>query len=513
MDFFYNFNNIAQLALRIINFIFILFVIFFERKESLKRLFWIALLFLLPGFGFLFYILLSGHFFTGTKRMNEANNYVHSLSKPLIEKQHSFLSKNKSKFPPNVTNEFYQIVEMNLLKGESLLLPTESLCLYTNGEDYFNALCHELENAKSTIYMQYFVYHNDKIGKRIMNILCKKAKEGLEVKLLYDDLGSLFTPTRFFKPLIKAGGKARAFFQIRVGLPFTVNFRNHRKVVIIDSKIAFTGGSNAGDEYENKSRRIKLNWRDTNIRLTGASVTNMETIFLVDWYSMEAWNSKAKTEEKIRTHIPQSLYCELENIVQSNSVKKFENQLFNTKSIPTQVITSGPNNTDKAKIEDAFIKMILSAKKSIFIQTPYFCPDESFLQALKIASYSGVDVRIMIPRDWDKFYVKAASMQFAREMTECGIKFYLYPGFIHSKTITVDSKICSIGTTNIDNRSFNLHFEMNCIFYSKKLSVRHDKIFLQDEEICERADKNYFDKKTFLVRTWWSFCKLFALLM
>lgn len=474
---------------------------------------WLFILYFLPGVGMILYILLSGHFFTGSRRMKEANRSVNSMLKPLLIEQQEFLSTHKQKFANHAIKDFFPLIDMNLIKGDSILVSTRTVRLYTSGHDFFEDLCSDIKNAKHTVYMEYFIFKSDAIGSKVMSLLCQKAREGVEVKLLYDDLGSLFTRTKFFRKLATAGGKVRPFFLIRIGFPLTLNYRNHRKTTIIDDKIAYIGGVNIGDEYANQSKKIKLNWRDTVVRMTGESVINMKTNFLIDWYGMDAWYSKAKTTEEIRKHYPAEVINEIKNTVATKKQGKYMISLIKKGNIPTQIITAGPDDAHKAKIEDALIRMIMSAKKNVYIQTPYFTPDEQFYNALKIAAFSGVDVRVMIPRDWDKPYMKAASSEFARQIVGDGVQIYLYPGFIHSKTITVDGKICSIGTTNIDNRSFALHFEQNVIFYDEGFSTECERIFLEDMELSSPAHKNEYDGRPLAVRAWWSFCKLFSELM
>jgi cardiolipin synthase len=181
--------------------------------------------------------------------------------------------------------------------------------------------------------------------------------------------------------------------------------------------------------------------------------------------------------------------------------------------IPTQVIASGPNDMYKSENRDMMIRMIMDAKESIYLQTPYFTPDEAFISALKIAALSGKDIRIMVPGKWDKAYVKAAAMEFIREMIPYGIKFYAYPGFIHAKTLVVDGKIVTIGTTNIDTRSFELHFEMNIIFYDATFAQKNVDIFLEDQKKCTLIEKENLDKAPIFKRTLWGFFKLFSPLM
>ena len=505
--------NIVQTVIQSINLLFIIFVLFFERKESTRRFVWLMLLLFLPGLGIIIYILFSGHFFTGSRRMREVHQVSGSLAQALCNTQQEILKENLDKFLSKENKEFSQLIDMNLNKGNSPIAATETAEIYTDGKDFFEELCVSLQNAKKSIYMEYFIFHEDTIGKRIMDILCQKAKEGLDVKLIYDDLGSIRTRTRFFRRLNESGGAARPFFQIRLGLPFTLNYRNHRKVSVIDGDIGFIGGANIGDEYANQKKRGKLNWRDTVVRITGNSVLIMETKFLLDWYGLDAWSEHTKTLEDAKKFFPSTILPDLEGYMWKQGVAALTAATFSPGHIPTQIITSGPSAYQASNIEDALIRMILSAKKNVYIQTPYFTPDDEFCRALKIASYSGVEVHIIIPGEWDKFYMKAASSEFAREMLDNKIHFYLYPGFIHSKMITIDGKIASIGTTNIDVRSFSLHFEENAIFYDTKFALQCEEIFRKDIECAPEVFKEDFDNQFILKRTFWSFCKLFSPLM
>ena len=537
-----------------INILFVIFVLFFERKESTRRFVWIMLLLFFPVGGMVLYILFSGNFFTGTKRMHEVKQTAQQLTKDVRREQKATLTQSPSNIPNPVIKEFLPLITMNLMEGKSLLVSTDTAILYTRGEDFFNDLCQELESAKVSIFMEYFIFHKDNIGKRIMEILCRKAREGVDVKLIYDDLGSIATPRRFFRQLNKAGGEARPFFQIRIGLPLTLNYRNHRKLTVIDSDRAFIGGINIGDEYENKNKRFKPKWRDTVVRLTGSSVLTLQINFLSDWYSIDAWNKHTKGIEEAKKYFPSSFtdffvradvgggdasreiggdagnpdgnkglvsYSIQKQEVSAKEKKEhslkfrksFLESLAGGKAIPTQIVTAGPNEKHKANIEDTFIRMIMSARKNIFIQTPYFTPDEGFYTVLKLAAYTGIKVRIMIPSQWDKFFMKAASYEFAREMCAEGVEFFLYPGFIHSKMMTVDGKISSIGTTNIDVRSFRLLFEENAIFYDKNFTAECERIFEEDMELCRPVTKEDFDKRFILKRAWGSFCKLFSPLL
>ena len=505
--------HLLQIVVLVLEAGFIGFVLFFERQESTKRALWMFILLILPVIGCVLYLLFSGHFFTGTKRMKETNKLSRGLLAPLINSQISFIEKNRNKLQDSTIDTFYPLIHMNLTKCSSMLECTESAEILTSGEDFFESLYRDIENARRSINLEYFIFKKDKTGMRFMDLLCKKAREGVEVNLLYDDFGCFFTSARFLRKLGKAGGEVHPFFQIRLGLPLTLNYRNHRKIAVIDSEIGYTGSHNIGDEYAGGSQRYHFKWRDTTVRLTGNSVLSLQSVFLIDWFSIIAWRNRAKVIRRVGNYYPKPIFDALSKKLTKHQMEQVFTDMLLPGRIPTQIVASGPNRQHLANIEDTLIKIISTAKKYVYIQTPYFTPNEEFISALKIASFSGVDVRIQIPTKWDKFYMKAASCQFVRELQPYGIRFYQYPGFIHAKTITADDTICSIGSTNIDCRSFTLLFEDNAIFYSEEFAKRHRDVFEADEKKSHFIENGKFDRKNVLVRAWWSFAKLFTPLM
>ena len=332
--------------------------------------------------------------------------------------------------------------------------------------------------------------------------------------MLYDDMGSIRTPSSFFEKLDKAGGTSLAFSPLRWRLPLSINFRNHRKNIVIDGKTGYMGGMNIGDEYANNSKnKRKPLWRDTHVRITGSSVLSMQAIFMTDWFTTPAWKTRLRKLEDITKYFPPAVFSGLQEKITSVSHVNVNKDIFTTRNIPTQILTAGPDDIHKTEIEDALVRMIMSAENYVYIQTPYFTPNPQFINAIKIAASSGVDVRIMVPEKWDKSYVRAASYEFIREMMDYGIGFYHYNGFIHSKTLVTDDRVATIGSTNIDTRSFELHFEMNGIFYDNNFAVKNKNIFMEDMKNCRLATKEWFDRQFILRRAIWIFCKLFSALM
>ena len=497
-----------------LNFICIIFVLFFERNEDSRRMAWILTMVFLPGIGMVLYILLSGHFFTRTRQLEKIMSHATNINKKYLDAQLNFLKSNKNLLKnPSLTDNI-QLLEMNLSKNYSLLTSTETIKVYCWGQDMLADLKQDLLSAKESIHIESFIIHNDKTGQEVMDILCKKAKEGISVKLLYDDVGSILTPTRFFRKLDQAGGVSLAFFPVRWRLPLSINFRNHRKITIIDGKIAYTGGMNIGDEYANcsKNKRKPL-WRDTHVRLTGSSVLSLQINFLIDWFTTPAWKTRIRKLTDLQKYFSSSVFAPIQERLELPIQESFSKHFIFDKNIPTQIVTGGPDNLCQAEIREALIRIISNAKEYVYIQTPYFTPDLQFISALKTAIFSGVDIKIMVPDKWDKFYVQAASYEFIREMLDLGIEFYHYNGFIHSKTLVSDDKITTIGSTNIDTRSFELHFEKNVVFYDKNFAIKNKEIFIEDMKNSRQTEKKWFDSKNIIKRAWWAFCKLFSPLM
>lgn len=490
-----------------INYIFIVFILFFEKRDSGRRFAWILTLSFLPGLGIVLYFLFSGHFFTKTRKMKIAKAYVKEETKRLMGDQQAFFESQAGTLPNTVMNEYKSLIHLNLTYGESPVTFAKTADIFTSGKEKFESLYRDIERAEKSIYMQYFIIHKDKTGKELIDLLCEKARQGIEVRVLYDDIGSFTTPRSFFSKLDKAGGITLPFFAVKTGSPWSLNFRNHRKIVIIDGTIGYTGGFNVGDEYAGLG---KVLWRDTHVRLTGSCVYSLLNIFLVDWYSVA--EGKKKLAEHIRLS-PEPVQTKI-NTTNKHILEALRTTVPDQKSqIPVQIIASGPDNIEQTEIKDAMIRMIMSAKKSILIQTPYFTPDASFFAALKIASHSGIDVSIMVPGKWDKFYVRAAAFAFMRELLGAGVRFYKYPGFIHAKTLIVDDKIVTIGSCNIDSRSFELHYEANAFFYDEFFAQRYAQIFAQDRAECSEYTRQELDSSLFIQKAWRGFCSLFAPLM
>ncbi len=358
-------------------------------------------------------------------------------------------------------------------------LPGNSVQIFNWGKDKLRMLKRDLKNAKVSINIEYYIFAKDKTGKEIMEILCKKAREGVKVKLIYDSVGSRKAPRRFFKQLEKAGGKVGEFFppfaHIRA-INLKVNYRNHRKIVVIDGQIGYTGGINIRDDHMGLDKKLSP-WRDTSVRIEGSGAYALQNIFLDDWR-----------------------YCKNDNTPNGQYLMDGS---FPPPSIcgdtMVQVVSSGPDRPVQ-QIKEVFVKMIASAKERVYIQTPYFVPDEVFMSAIRIAVKSGVDVRIMVPALPDKKSVWLVTLSYLKEVQEMGAKVYLYNGFLHSKAMLVDGNKLAIGTCNMDNRSFALNFENTAIMFSENLNAQYLQAFRNDCRKSYEVGASYFKRKRWITK-------------
>ncbi len=456
----------------ILNIFLAMAIIFLERKNPTATWAWLMVLLLLPYLGFFLYLLLGQNLSREKifKSKIEQDTIIHNL----LVKQMEELKSRKIHFHNQITSSYQDMIHMHLMNGNALFTQDNEVCIFTDGNKKFDALLHSIENAKDHIHLLYYIVKNDSLGKKIISVLAKKAREGVEVRFLYDAMGGRNLSKRALKELKISGGKVAAFFPAKIpNLHIRINYRNHRKIAIIDGKYGFIGGFNIGDEYLGLNRRMGY-WRDTHLKLEGSAVYMLQSRFILDWHN--AFNEEIHYKEK---YFPTM-----------NSAGK----------IGIQIVSSGPDSEEE-EIKNGYLKMINGAKESIYIQTPYFVPDESVLQSLKIAALSGIDVRIMIPNKPDHIFVYWASYSYIGELLKSGIRAYIYDaGFIHAKVIVVDGKISSVGTANIDIRSFKLNFEINAFIYDINISKELKCIFEKDIQDCIEITKEIYQARSLFIK-------------
>lgn len=457
----------------LLNMIFAAIVIFLERRDASSTWAWILVLFFIPGLGFVLYILL-GKNLTRSKMFQWEDQKKIGVDE-LIANQIAAISERRFSYLSEVEKEYHDLIYLHLLNNDALLTQDNQVGVFTDGKKKFKCLLNDIKRAKDHIHLQYYIFRKDDIGEKLLNALVAKAKEGVKVRILYDDLGSRRMPKRFFKELRKAGGEVEVFFASKLRIVnLRINFRNHRKLVIIDGRIGYLGGFNIGDEYLGLDDKFGY-WRDTHLRIKGGAVHEIQTRFILDW-------NQASERHDIN----------------------YSDNLFpkgiSSGNVSIQIVSSGPDS-EHEQIKNGYIKMIASAKDSILIQTPYFIPDASILDAIRIASLSGVDVRIMIPNKPDHPFVYWATYNYIGEMLKSGVKAYIYDnGFIHAKSIVVDNKISSVGSANIDMRSFRLNFEANAFIYNKEIAVMLTKDFYEDMKLSWELTLEKYQQRSLWIR-------------
>ena len=445
--------------LLLINILGIVSVIFFERKKPSEIISWVLVITFLPGIGFFLYLLIGE-----TTSMKMASRFGQKrLFDDSLRKRSSFVSmrapKDAGRVLPDDAEKHAGIIDMIKRQSESMLTGDNKIEVYTNAKDKYEALLGDIAGAKTSVHLLYFTFNADHIGRRFIDLLAEKAAEGVEVRLLYDTIGNFPYLISHFKKIYQAGGKVYRFFPLINILK--VNYRNHRKIAVIDGRIAYTGGINISKSYIGEHRRAKP-WRDTHIRITGSGVKEFQERFLLDWIHVSKEKINFSDTAALSFYFP---------------VTAPEDR----GAASMQVVSSGPD-VEGEHIKYGYIKMINAAKRSLYMQSPYFIPDDAFMLALRLAVDSGVDVRIILPGIPDKRLVYLISRSYLKELLHTGVKIYLYGGFIHSKMIVMDGEIVTIGSANIDIRSFLLDFEINAFIYDNEFASRCERIFLEDIE-------------------------------
>lgn len=483
-----NIYAVISFAVTVINIIFIITAVFYERKRPLQALSWVLALVLLPVVGFVLYMFFGTTYHYKRKRFinkcDRNKKYCRDICTAL-----DFVTYDESRFRENYSSNIKQIIKYNINTSQSSFTDDNSITIFTSAEEKYNDLLRDIAGAKSTIHVSYFIIQNDYIGNKLIKALAAKAEEGLEVRVLFDHGANLIMPFKIFKPITENGGEVLSFFSSTIGNYLRANFRNHRKIVIIDGRIGYIGGINIGDEYLGLKEKISP-WRDTHLKLMGSSVYSLQLRFLEDWL----YASK-KDED----------FSDVEKYFAPDCQKANGNTAV-------QIVPSGPD-TKGEEIKHCLIKMINSAENFIYIQTPYFIPDDPFIEALQTAAMSGVEVIVQIPAVPDKYYVYKATMSYVADVINHGVKVYLYPGFLHAKMLVVDDKCCTIGTANIDMRSFSLNFEINSFMYGSEITDRCAQIFKSDLTRCTFLDREKYSRRGFLTKMQEDICRLLSPLL
>ena len=464
----------------IVNLLLAIIIVFFQRRDPKAVWTWLLVLFFIPVFGFVFYLIL-GQDYRKSKmfRVKEAEDRIAYSTRI----QESIIKRHTSLKTDDVASKFGDLVLYNLEAGSSIMTVDNEVDIFTCGDDKFNSLIDDIRKAKKYIHIQYYIIKNDELWDRISTELIKKAREGIEVRVLYDGMGGRFMPAKKWRKLKTYGIRVGEFFPATLGkINLRLNYRNHRKLVIIDGRVGYVGGFNIGKEYIDKSKKFG-HWRDTHLRLTGDSVTSLQSRFALDW--------------NYATH--ENLF-KSKRYFESKGLDDIRERVEAGKNVGIQIITSGPDSIEKI-IRNNYIALINKARKHIYIQTPYFIPDDAVMTALVMAARSGVDVRLMIPCMPDHPFVYWATYSWAGRLLAAGAKVYTYMnGFLHAKTVEIDGLCACIGTANMDIRSFELNFEVNATIYDEETSTRLKKCFEADLPDCREITKKIYESRGLFIR-------------
>ncbi|MDR1593581.1 MAG: cardiolipin synthase [Prevotellaceae bacterium] len=423
------------------------------KRDPIRTMMWVIVLYFLPVIGLILYIFFGQNYRKTKIFSRKALKDMKYLDR--LKRQQILMLRKSEIFEdyPEKTG-FKNIMTLLLNNSKAIITERNSIEMYHTGTQTFDAIKEALLSAKDHIHMEFYIIEDDEIGNEIKKILIRKAKEGVKVRVIYDDVGSWSLSRRFIREIRRANVKIKPFMKVR--FPFLsskLNYRNHRKILVVDGKVAFMGGINIADRYITGGAFGY--WADTHIKLEGESVQSLQAIFMVDWYFV----SKEILLRKHKLYFP------------DNTVNK---------QILIQILTSGPDS-DWASIMQAYFSIINSAKHHIYITTPYFTPNEGVLTAIKTASLSGVDVRLLLPENNDSHLVYWCTLSYLGELMDAGVKVYLYnKGFIHSKFITADGHLSAVGSANIDMRSFEHNFEVMAIIYDEQTTKQLEKTFQID---------------------------------
>lgn len=469
-----------------------------ENRDPSKTLIWILIFMLFPVLGILIYAVLGRNIrkMKINKTYKMANNMkkenlLFNLDemKDLAQGQSSMIKEGKLPNSENIDFRVLRVVSLLLNTGIFPFTINNNVEVYVDGNEKFKNLIKDIRNAKNHIHLEYYIIKDSKIGEKIKQELIEKAKDGVKIRIIYDDVGCwrFWFHRKFFNEMRANGIEIIPYLKGKINIPIggQLNYRNHRKIVVIDGKIGYTGGINIGDEYIGKNKKFGY-WRDTHIRIEGTSVYMLQMIFLTDWY----YNTKeVLLEEK--------LFPKLNT--KGNSMM--------------QIVASGPDS-DWESMHYAYFYAICQAKKSIYIETPYFIPDESLLKALKCAALSGVELIILFPKIADHKIVNTASYSYFQEILDSGGKVYLYnKGFLHSKVIIIDDFMASTGSANMDLRSFKLNFEVNAFIYDSNIIEEIKKYFMIDLSNSEELERVKFEDRGHFMKIKESISRLFSPLL
>lgn len=447
-------------AVYVVSIITIIVVILSENRSPVKSLAWVTVLLLLPVAGIILYLVF-GRSIKNTRMISRRN-------RRRLRKKESFRKVKLDRL--GLSDASVQQIRLARTLAGAIYYPGNEVALFVDGGEKFKSLLADIASARKYINLQYYIISDDEIGRKIGEALIERANAGVKVRIIYDHVGSFRTKNKFFAMLESHGIEVYPFFKVAFPtLGTRVNWRNHRKIAIIDGEIGYIGGMNVADRYIDGGQDFNL-WRDAHLRIKGPAAGALQYSFAVDWNFMG------------------------KPLIECDTPKSAEKGRL-PEGAGMQLLTSGPTS-QWSNISFLFIKAIGNARKRVYMQTPYFLPTEGLLKALQTAALSGVDVRLMLPRRSDSRMLDAASHSYILECLRAGIKVYFFnAGMLHAKTLLVDDEFASVGSTNLDFRSFEHNFEANMQIYSKEFNSRLAEMYIHDMHESERVHQAQWQQR------------------
>ncbi|MDT8719494.1 cardiolipin synthase [Clostridium sp. 19966] len=437
-------------------------LIILERKKPEKTIAWLLIFIIIPPLAIVLYVFLGRNW----KRHKLRANFSPDMQELI------FSAINKLS-----DMEYFPLIELLANNSESPLFVSNEVKIFNNGEEKFKALKKELKRAKHHIHMEYYIVNSDGIGNEIKDILIQKSNEGVKVRFIMDRVGAIRVKKSFLKEMRAAGIEIVQYSYFLAPLlraiNTQINYRNHRKIVVIDGEVGFVGGINIGDEYLGKG---KLGfWRDTHLMVKGDFVLGLQAVFIDDYITIR------EADKKTSFH--------------GEDFKDYFKAVDGNGNKLMQLIKSGPDSRYPS-IEQAIMKMITMARDHIYITTPYFVPSDDILEAIRIASLGGIDVKILFPGSYDHVIVHYASRTYLADLAKSGAEIYLYDdkAFVHAKVVTIDGKVSTVGTANMDIRSFELNYEINALIYDKEVTEELETQFMNDLSLSQKVNVDDYDR-------------------
>lgn len=465
-------------------------VVMLENRQPVKTIAWLMVLFFLPVFGLVIY------FFFGRNRKRE-----HFVSRACAGQ---LARRSAARFYqggfPDLPEKYEPLIKLFRRQNAAFPYPDNKIRFFDKGTDMLDSLLHDIARARHHIHFEFYIFEEDKVGLLLRAALIKKAKEGVSVRVIYDDVGCWNVKNRFFKKMEEEGIEVRPFLPVRFPkLTGKVDFRNHRKIVVIDAIIGYIGGMNIAERYFYPISETEPAWRDMHLRLMGNVAGGLQRAFLSDWY--------VAAEQTItdKVYYPREEEC--------RQLMAHDTEPFVSNQALIQIVTSIPTSP-WADVMQGMILALSRAKNYCYFQSPYFMPTEQMLFSMQTASLAGVDVRLMLPEKTDKRFLTWASRSFLYDLLRAGIRVYLYQnGFLHAKTMVCDDSLMSCGSTNIDFRSFERNFEVNAFVYDAQAALHMKEIFFNDAQRCRILNLDALDNLSLGKRVAESFVRLLSPLL